>query len=561
MSMWDVLASDYSSDDDSDDNSSSSSSSSSGGGSCGRESPVGAAIDVGMVEDLLQGGVAPDVMDAVSLPHMMRTPSSREFRRSKKRKEKMMRRRTRDLHNSFAALATATTSTAGPIGSGAAPTGGSSGTDESSCSSSGTGAGEVVRKLSQRTAASAAVVANYHQDLSVNCAYLLTSDAFGAVPLCEDHRGAFDSWAEAVLRDSSFEEVANTINQHRARVAAASASPPRKEDPTGLRAERPFDAWVAEEKARRAEAKRAAENTLVVYNTQNERMSVSEQAAVTPLLDNALAEGLAFPLKADCNGCCACSSSALPKKRGRPGTADAVTTTSFPFLGAYACHRLVFLLKGRLKKLCKKHGSARRYRPTTAGAGAGGGGAGGSGHRRHRGRKQRKRHPKSRRAHQRHEQAERRWRSSSSGSTSSDDGSAAVSAFFVDATGQAVVVTDDNQQHNHQQDRVVVVVAPPATTNNDTTTTTTNNNNNNNNHNSGRTDMWGVSFESVFAPPESEAEVAAQAAAAAVQPSHTCAVCMEVLCHPCSLRRCGHIFCRGCLLSMLHGAAQVRIVA
>ena len=556
MSMWEVLASDSSGDEDeqsmscsrsnsgTDDSSSPSSDSESevvvdrfaGAGFPGFE-----PSQRDQAEDVVRG-VAPTIMDEVALEFMTSTPSNQRFRRSKKKKQKMMRRRTRHLHDSFALLEQKPQRVSG--GSLLGESDAARQTDflpsDISDGSVSSSASDSRKSCSMPTKESTSLpppskhssdehdepLHHYRHDLSVNCVFLLTSDEFSSVPLCPDHSGAFRSWAQAVLRESSFGDIAVVVNQHRARLAAL-ASPDVSGESASKNSKSAFDAWVAAEKARRVEVQRAAENVLVVYNSSKERVSVSDEAAATTLVDSTLRDTPGFALKSDTNGCCACSCPTLSAKKRRAGTREALTTTSFPFLGAYMCYRLVHLLRLPLKQLCKvPAGPGRRLnakdtqrRPRSGG------------HRKHIA------HNKCQLLQPKVRKPRRSIDSISSHSSDVDDASdgGESSSFFIDSSGKVVIVSSQGSaEHTIRED-------------------------NDRDGDAGETDMWGVSFKAACQPPMSAAEAAAQAAAGSVLRAHTCAVCMEVLCHPCSLRRCGHIFCRGCLLSMLYSAARVRV--
>lgn len=569
MSMWEVLASDSSGDEE-DEQSTSCSRSSSGtsntsSASSDSESEVDRFAGAGFpgyepskrdqAEDVVRG-VSPTIMDEVALEFMTSTPTNQRFRRSKKKKQKMMRRRTRHLHDSFALLERKTQRvSAGGLDEGDAvrhtdflPSDNSDDSLSSSASDSRKSCSMPTKESTSlppskhSSATNEEPLHHYRHDLSVNCVFLLTSEEFSSVPLCPDHSGAFRSWAQAVLRESSFGDIAVVVNQHRARLAAL-ASPDAQDESGSTNSKSAFDAWVAAEKARRVEAQRAAENVLVVYNSSKERVSVSDEAAATTLLDSTLRDTPGFALKSDANGCCACSCPTLNAKKRRAGTREALTTTSFPFLGAYMCYRLVHLLRAPLKQLCKIPAGPGRRLNSSAEDTLHKTRNGNSGHRSSS--KNITHHNKHHHLPQPNTCKPRRSSNSNSTSSSSsahssdfDDASdhhVESSSFFIDSSGNVVIVApQDSAEHALQAD-------------------------DDRDGDAGETDMWGVSFKGACQPPMSAAEAAVQAAAGSVLRAHTCAVCMEVLCHPCSLRRCGHIFCRGCLLSMLYSAARVRV--
>jgi len=498
MSMWDVLASSGSSDEDDSR-------------SATPANGIRASVSVDLMytaEDVVNG-LQNDVMDYVDLPLMMRTPPSDKFRRKKKKKEKMMRRRARNLHNSFAGLMDS--SGGGPGND--ADSGDSD--DESEFSSDrSTSTPPPSSSSSSRRERVSNASQPYRHDLSVNCVYLLTAQVFDDVQFCEDHRSAFDSWADAVLRDSSFVDIADVINQFMVHLNSAVESGNDCQAPKS-----PFDEWVAQEKQRRNKAKSVAQNTLVVYNGSKERVSITNDAAISGRVDDSMKHGLTFALKSDCNNCCACSNASLPSKTRRPGTHEAVTTTSFAFLGAYMRHRLLFLLRQPLKKLCRKPlGPARKlkqknsqkYQKVAVS-------------RKNRRSKQQRcsQESGSQESGQSQDESELQQPRSSG---LSDDSATGPSPISVKSTGGSDAASTNSVGSQDEME----------------------------------TDMWGCSFKDAGAPPTSAEQSVILAASARVRTVHTCAVCMEVLCHPCSLRRCGHVFCRGCLLSMLYAAARVR---
>lgn len=286
--------------------------------------------------DAVEDTVVRHESDALDEMYVNPSTSQGSFRQKKKQKEKKMRRRLRNLHDSFVEFKTPIQHEDVDYTSKSTP---------SSCSNS---ISSKIKSLSH----------NYRADLSINCVFLLAPDLFDKVALCklcDDHHGAFRNWADQVLRESTFGDIVDLINQH-----CASFSYPTKGECKSKKNQSsvqtsPFEKWVQNEKNQHAHKLLALEQDFVVFHPKKERISVSNNVATIPLLDNVLKNSLAFSRKSDCNKCCACSNRLLKKKRRFKNSTDAFTSTSFEFLGAYLCYRMMYIMRSTLEGLCNQN--------------------------------------------------------------------------------------------------------------------------------------------------------------------------------------------------------------